>query len=273
MLYCKKSNYSAKEVFMKISSMYVSELSSAKHVFNNYHFCRGNSNRRKTRLGVIVKGNGSYIYLDKRLEVTEGAVVFIPENIYCYSEWRGDPTIEVVYVSCFMHYDSFSYEPQIISTDKEITDQILQIAELLSADEQTEILEAYARFYHLLQVILPKMTPSNITFGKTLQDAIEYITNHYDKKLSVAELAKKCCISESTLYHLFQKELGQSPVKFLNSIRINIAIEYLENANYSVSTISRLVGFSSENHFRKIFFEFTGSTPLKFRKSRQPSTT
>ena len=252
---------------MKISSMYVSELSTAKHVFCNYHFCRGNSNKRKTRLGVIVRGKGAYIYLDKRLAVCEGDVVFIPENIYCYSEWRGEPEIEVVYVSCFMHYDGFSYEPQIISHDKEIADQILQIAELLSTDAQTETLEAYAQFYRLLQTILPRMAPSNIAFEKTLQQAIEYITNHYDKKLSVAELAKKCCVSESTLYHLFQRELGQSPIKFLNSIRINVAIEHLENENYSVATISRLVGFSSENHFRKVFFGFTGSTPLKFRKN------
>ena len=82
----------------------------------------------------------------------------------------------------------------------------------------------------------------------------------------MSDVAKKCLVSESTLYHLFQNELGQTPVRFLNSIKINVAIEYLENSNYSVSDISRMVGFNSENHFRKVFAEFTGTTPLKFRK-------
>ena len=104
---------------MQDGKIYVSELSASKHIFYNYHFCRGNSNRRKTRVGVIIKGSGTYIYLNKKLKVNEGDIVFIPEKIYCYSEWRGTPEIEVIYVSCFMHYEQFRYEPQIIDCDKE----------------------------------------------------------------------------------------------------------------------------------------------------------
>ena len=89
---------------MQNEKIYVSELSASKHVFHKYHFCRGNSNKRKTRIGIILKGSGTYIYLSKKLNVSAGDVVFIPENIYCYSEWHGDPTIEVLYLSCFLHY-------------------------------------------------------------------------------------------------------------------------------------------------------------------------
>ena len=253
---------------MKNRSVYVSELSTSRHVFCNYHFCRGNSNKRKTRLGLIIKGNGTYIYLGKKLSVNEGDVVFIPENIYCYSEWHGEPDIEVCYVSCFMHYDGLGYEPQKIECDVDIKNQILQISEFLSSDSQGEMLEAYSQFYKLLKTMLPQMKQSNIAFDQTLQRAIEYITNNWDSKFSVSELAKSCCVSESTLYHIFQKELGQTPVQFLNSIRINVAIEHLENTNYSVATISTLSGFASENHFRKVFTNLTGTTPLKFRKNR-----
>ena len=107
-----------------------------------------------------------------------------------------------------------------------------------------------------------------MTFDKTLQAAVEYLTDNWNKSVSVASLAKKCCVSESTIYHLFQKELGQTPISFLNSIKINIAMDHLENSSYSVATISRLVGFNSENHFRKVFSEFTGTTPMKYRKGK-----
>ena len=250
---------------MSGSNIFVSELSTSRHLFGRYHFCRGNSNKRKTRLGIILKGSGTYIYLNKMLKVCEGDVVFIPENIYCYSEWHGDPSIEVVYLSCFIHYESFRYEPQLIACDSDIKNDILQICDLLSGDQLSE-LEAYSRFYKLLQTVLPRMRRSDITFDRTLQTAIEYITDNWNKSFSVADLAKACCVSESTVYHLFQKELGQTPVRFLNSIKINIAIEYLENSRYSISTVSRLACFRSENHFRRVFFELTGTTPLKFRK-------
>ena len=219
---------------MENGQIFVSELGTSSHIFNRYHFCRGNSNKRKSRLGIILKGRGTYIYLSKKLKVCEGDVVFIPENIYCYSEWHGSPEIEVVYLSCFMHYESFKYEPQIIELDKDAKNDILQISELLTGG-QLEALEAYSRFYRLLQTVLVEMKPSDISFDKTLQSAIEYMTENWDKSFSMVELAKRCCVSESTLYHLFQNELGQSPVKFLNSIRINVAIDYLENSNYSIS--------------------------------------
>ena len=252
---------------MQNESIYVSELSTSKHLFKNYHFCRGNSNKRKSRLGVIIKGTGTYIFLNKRLKVGVGDVVFIPENIYCYSEWRGDPDIEVVYLSCFMHYESFKYEPQIIDLPEDEKNDILQISELLSSGNP-DAFEAYSRFYKLLKTVIVKMKQSDVSFDKTLQSAIEYITDNWDKRFSVSDLARRCCVSESTLYHLFKKELGETPVGFLNSIRINVAIEYLENSNCSISTISRSVGSNSENHFRKVFFDFTGTTPLKYKKKR-----
>ena len=252
---------------MKNSGIFISELSTSRHVFNEYHFCRGNSNKRKSRLGVILKGRGTYLYLNKKLRVSQGDVVFIPENIYCYSEWHGEPEIEVVYLSCFMHYETFKDEPQILSLDEGAVEDILSIGELLSMGE-LETLEAYSRFYKLLQSVVVKMVPSDVTYDKALLSAVEYITSHYDKDFSVADLAKHCCVSESSLYHLFQKELGQSPVKFINSIRINVAIEHLENSNHSVATVSELVGFHSENHFRKVFTDLTGTTPLQYKKHR-----
>ena len=249
------------------NNIYVTELGTSRHVFNKYHFCRGNSNKRKSRIGLILSGNGTYIYLNQKLKVCEGDVVFIPENVYCYSEWHGDPTIEVVYLSCFMHYENYKYGAQILAVDGSIKEDILQISELIMKGD-LEILDAYSRFYKLLQTIVLKLKPSDIAIDTTLQSAIGYITDNWDKNFSVADIAKKCCVSESTIYHLFQQNLGQTPVSFVNSIRINVAIEHLENSSHSISRISELVGFHSENHFRKIFTFLTGMTPLKFRKSR-----
>lgn len=252
---------------MQNNDIYVSELSTSRHSFQNYHFCRGNSNKRKTRIGLVLNGSGTYIYLNQKLKVCKGDVVFIPENVYCYSEWRGEPQIEVVYISCFIHYESYKYGAQTVELDDDIKTNILQIADLLSKGF-SERLEAYSQFYRLLQTVVKQLKPSELVIDATLQAAIGYVSENWDKNISVGDIAKKCCVSESTIYHLFQKNLGQTPISFINSIRINVAIEYLENSNYSISRISDLVGFRSENHFRKVFSDFTGTTPLKFRKSK-----
>ena len=247
-----------------MQDLYLSDLSSTRHVFQKYHFCRGNTSKRKTRIGVILKGSGSYIYLGERLAVREGDVVFIPENIYCYSEWRGEPEIEVVYLNCFVHGNSLGYAPQVLPSDATLKNAILQIADLIAEDP----LEAYALSYRLLKVLLPRMEKRDFAFDKTLALAMEYITAHFNREFTVRDVARACCASESALYHLFQRELGETPVRFLNSVRINVAIEHLENTAHSISEISRLVGFRSENHFRRVFSEITGTTPLKYRKSK-----
>ena len=172
--------------------MYVSELSTSTHTFNKYHFCRGNSNKKKSRLGVIVSGKGTYIYLNKKLKVSKGDVVFIPENVYCYSEWHGAPEIKVVYLSCFMHYESFKYEPQILDVDENTKNDILQISEILTRGG-LHILDAYSLFYRLLKTVIVKTRRSDIVYDKTLRSAIEYITENWDKKLSISDVAKKCC--------------------------------------------------------------------------------
>ena len=245
------------------NGIYVSELSTSRHVFEGYHFCRGNSNRRKSRFGVILSGEGTYIYLSKRLKVEQGDVVFIPENIFCYSEWRGSPEIEVVYLSCFMHYENARYEPQVLEVEAATRAELLAIAALLPEDE----LLAYSRFYGVLGALLPRMREGDAVLDKTLESAIEYLTGHFHERISVKDVARHCCVSESTLYHLFQRELGQTPVRFLNSVRINVAIEHLENSHSSISTVARLVAFPSENHFRRVFREFTGMTPLAYKKA------
>lgn len=246
---------------------YISDLSYSDHIFHTYHFCRGNGNRRKSRFGLIEKGSGTYMYLNKKLEVQEGDVVFIPERIFCYSEWRGEPDIKVTYISCFMHYDMgyFEYEPQKLNSDADIWQTMLQIRRLLSGSF-TDTLEAYSLFYKLLLDFLPNMVQSRVYMDKTIQKALDYITNHWNEDFSIADVAKECCISESKLYHVFKDQLGQTPVSFLNSIKINYAIQYLENSDCSISQISQLVNFKSENHFRKVFFEVTGSKPLQYKK-------
>ena len=228
------------------NDIFASELSTTRHYFQNYHFCRGNSSKRKTRIGLILNGSGTYIYLNQKLKVSKGDVVFIPENVYCYSEWYGEPDIEVVYISCFLHYESFKYGAQVVATDEDIKTDILQISHLLSKDFEAK-LEAYAQFYRLLKIIVKQLKPSDFVIDTTLQTAIEYITGNWDKNIFVADIARHCCVSESTMYHLFQQNLGQTPIRFINSIRINkIAITLSQKSAIWWASIRKI---TSEKYF------------------------
>ena len=107
---------------MQTGNLYVSELSAARHIFHNYHFCRGNSNKRKTRIGIIRKGSGSYIYLDKKLDVCAGDVVFIPRGVHYHAEVLGGKNDRI---------DTYTLNLQLVSPEGEellLSDEIAVIA-------------------------------------------------------------------------------------------------------------------------------------------------
>jgi transcriptional regulator GlxA family with amidase domain len=48
--------------------------------------------------------------------------------------------------------------------------------------------------------------------------------------------------------------------------RIEKAIDYLNNSNYSLTKIAYLTGFSDQSHFTRIFKKQTGKSPSVYRR-------
>ena len=80
------------------------------------------------------------------------------------------------------------------------------------------------------------------------------------------ELAEICHISESRLFHLFKQHMKMTPVTFKNNIRIQYAINYLQDTDMPIELICEQLNFNSAGYFRKVFKEFTGFNPGQYRK-------
>ncbi len=102
-----------------------------------------------------------------------------------------------------------------------------------------------------------------------VQDAIEtalfYIEAHCTEEFSVADVARKCGLSESRLYHCFREVTGTSPIEYKNRERIRRAIEMLPNAQMSIEDIAEQLNFSSPAYFRRIFKKYAGGQPSDYR--------
>ena len=59
---------------------------------------------------------------------------------------------------------------------------------------------------------------------------------------------------------------SECPYKYQLKIRINRAIEMLENTPITISDCAESVGFSDPAHFSKIFKQYTGHTPTYYKK-------
>ncbi|AMA72398.1 helix-turn-helix domain-containing protein [Aneurinibacillus thermoaerophilus] len=101
-----------------------------------------------------------------------------------------------------------------------------------------------------------------------IRQAIRYMKENLRKKISLEDIAQYCCLSKYHLSHLFKKEIGVSVIDFLNKIRIEKAIYYLETTDLSIQQIADKVGFPDANYFSRTFKKYTQHSPTKYRSAR-----
>ncbi len=97
---------------------------------------------------------------------------------------------------------------------------------------------------------------------------LEYIHKNYPKELTLEELAVKACRSPSYLCRWFKESVGQSPMAYLTTVRINKAYELLSLGGCSVAAAANAVGFCDLNTFTRQFRKRVGIPPSKV-KSKQ----
>ncbi len=86
------------------------------------------------------------------------------------------------------------------------------------------------------------------------------------EEISIDEMAEKIGYSKSYRCHLFKKELGQTIITYLNSLRISHAKFMLQHYPYQrINEIARDCGFDSPSYFTKKFKEKEGITPEEYR--------
>ena len=126
--------------------------------------------------------------------------------------------------------------------------------------------ECACALYKIYGEIL-KIGNRHITKKSEIELAREYIDKNYkDVSLSVSDLAEGAKMSEVYFRRLFKKQYNISPIKYLISIRIDSAKEFLHHPFISLEECSRENGFSSVQYFCRVFKKETGLTPSEYRK-------
>jgi len=110
--------------------------------------------------------------------------------------------------------------------------------------------------------------------NKRIDRVLEVIRTHYSEPLSNKTVGKLTGYHENHINRLMVRYTGTSLHQYLQSYRIERAIELLESTDMPINEICFTVGFSDFTHFSKYFKRKTGYTPTDFRRGKQnPSAT
>jgi transcriptional regulator GlxA family with amidase domain len=90
---------------------------------------------------------------------------------------------------------------------------------------------------------------------------LENITNNY----SLKDAASSCSMSVRSFSRCFKSNHGISFVPWLTNARLNYSLELLETTKLSITQVSALCGFSSEQLYRKHFKKHYSTNPKAWR--------
>ncbi len=97
---------------------------------------------------------------------------------------------------------------------------------------------------------------------KKVQD---YIEKNFEEKLKIDHLATLINTGRRTFERRFKEATNNSPVEYIQRVRIEAAKKYFEASRKNVSEIMYDVGYTDTKAFRDIFKKITGLTPVEYR--------
>lgn len=140
--------------------------------------------------------------------------------------------------------------------------------------EKTEKSSGYttvlkAQVMVLLSYVFRKMSTSAASESRGLTpEFLAYIRENCAEKLTLEELAKKCFYNPAYFSRLFKEHYGVTVTEYINSVRLEKAMELLLKTELSVENIVTRAGFSRKATFYRLLKEKTGMTPQDYRKSK-----
>lgn len=119
----------------------------------------------------------------------------------------------------------------------------------------------------IYEILTRLSTTQNIQFGEDslARRACFKINSLLYSNIKIKEIAEYLFVSENHLIDEFKKVYEVTPLQYLNTKRVEIIKNLLENTDMSVSAIAEQLHFNNEHYFSTFFKSKTGMTPTQYR--------
>lgn len=195
-------------------------------------------------------------------------ILFHP-SLFCSNE-----SLKQRYVTPVLENEGLEY----LHLDRR-TDAGRQTAEFLAqiAEQKEQALEGYemeaVALMHLLwssllrdKTLTPKPGSRELPDDlKAQKDMVSFLYQHYDRRITLDEIAAAGHVSRSKCCRIFKHYMQQSPIDFLNAYRLKVSCHMLDTTDRSITDIAFTCGFNHLSYFSKNFCRSYGCTPREYR--------
>ena len=106
---------------------------------------------------------------------------------------------------------------------------------------------------------------SHAALDPQISKVLSLLHTHCEAGWTLDKLASEVGVSRTSLAERFRNAMGDTPLNYLRTLRIQKAMRLLGDTDWSLETIAGRVGYQDAFSFSKVFKRVTGSSPSNFR--------
>ena len=258
-----------------VSSLYITDI--------GYYPCaEGHFRKRQQPISEYVliycmEGEGWFKLEEHIYNVRENQFFILPPNhAHSYGADKDSPwTIYWIHFTGphAAIYSENSQEPMNIrpAINSRISERQHVFEEIFSTLERSTNLESlrYASsllHYYLASMRYLRLYRPEAPTSPSLIDAVKhYMQENIEKRLTLEQIAHYTGYSPSHFSSLFRKATGESPLAYLNRLKIEHACLLLKTTDMRINQICHKVGISDNYYFSRLFKQYQGISPKQYR--------
>ena len=270
-------------------AMYISELSRFPQKSTLLHW------HEEFQLVIMISGSVDYAIEDQHLIIDKGDILFINRERLHMAAQVGETNASyicidfhprILYGGTNIRIERNFVQPIFSSDDLHLTlftpgmegyESISRLSDaLVDCYEKSDFgweIQTVSLLLQIWQIIVEhnknKLSDSKAASPNDklrIETIVGYMQQHYSEKLTLADLASHLGCSPEECCRLFSRTLKQSPMSYLNSIRILSSLSMLTSTNKSIAEVAQDVGFGSSSYYTEKFKKAMNCKPLEYRK-------
>ena len=93
---------------------------------------------------------------------------------------------------------------------------------------------------------------------------VNYMLDHITESITIGELVQYSGSNKTTISKLFRNTFHMSVMEYFIHLKIDLAKSYLREANYNITQIAEILGYSCIHYFSRQFKNVTGMSPTEY---------
>lgn len=266
-----------------VSSLYITDIGYYPKAENHYRERLDGISQNV--LIYCVKGTGWYQVGEQKFQVGENQFFILPASTpHAYGSYASDPwTIYWIHFKGIHSsiYTQGNLTPHDIKASinsrigdrnqifEEIFNTLYNGYSLENLRYVTSMLHYYLASMQYIQQFrrAPHKKEENCQDGESIINAvIHYMNENLERKITLQEIAAYAGYSVSYISSLFKQHKQQSPINYLNKLKIDKSCEILSSSNIKICQLCHKVGIDDPYYFSRLFTRLTGVSPTEYQR-------